>query len=571
MCTCVTLAGFSLAGLCSRRRFTEAWHAYGMVRSLGYSLKYNTYQSVLQLCIQLERLSSALEVFGDLQGDGRSPNQVTYSMLISALGKQRRRGYRSAQLAYELWQELQGSSLALDAAAMRTGMKACADVGRPEEAERLLESLRRSGDVPDARAYNIVIKAHAKARNLAALRQALPRMRAAGVQPSYVTYNTLIDGFMQADALDDARAATVEATAAGIRLDAWSYTSLIKGHVQAGDVQAASQVVQTMQRAGVQPTCVTYSILVDGHVRAGNLAAACELIDTMVAAGVQPSSVTYNSLLRGYAFSKAADPMRAALQLLDEMQTRGVAPAADTFNTLMSAAVSAGEPQLAVDLFQRLLSANLSPDGVTYTVLIQAHSLLGQVPEAVAAFEALSRDPGAAMDLTSYNAMVAAFARSGEMAAAESMLQSACAFATRKGLPPPVESHGAVVAGYARLKDVQLAVDTVRRFHASGGTPDVPMLDILADVGIRTGEFKTAMQAVRAMELLGVEVDKAKYKNMVVEQMQRQKAATQAAAANSLKSSGRAAWQRQRQRDTKNVHLERFKFWLGLPNRYYDD
>ncbi len=68
---------------------------------------------------------------------------------------------------------------------------------------------------------------------------------------------------------------------------------------------------------------------------------------------------------------------------------------------------------------------------------------------------------------------------------------------TCAGQSPPVEAFGALVAGYARMRQVEAAVDAVRRYHAAGGAPDVHMLRSLADVCVRMGEYKVAMQVGR--------------------------------------------------------------------------
>lgn len=65
---------------------------------------------------------TALEVFRRIQQAGLVPNFVTYCGLISALGKVRRRGQPSAELAYQLWQELYQLQEPLDAAAFRAGL-----------------------------------------------------------------------------------------------------------------------------------------------------------------------------------------------------------------------------------------------------------------------------------------------------------------------------------------------------------------------------------------------------------------------------------------------------------------
>ena len=64
---------------------------------------------------------TAVDIFRMLQTAGLNPNFITYSGLISALGKVRRKGQPAAELAYQLWQELYQSELQLDAGAFRAG------------------------------------------------------------------------------------------------------------------------------------------------------------------------------------------------------------------------------------------------------------------------------------------------------------------------------------------------------------------------------------------------------------------------------------------------------------------
>ena len=84
--------------------------------------KSSKYWETWSLCQQAGEPYTALEVFRQLQAADLTPNFITYCGLISALGKVRRRGQPSAELAYKLWQELYQLRLPLDAAAFRTGM-----------------------------------------------------------------------------------------------------------------------------------------------------------------------------------------------------------------------------------------------------------------------------------------------------------------------------------------------------------------------------------------------------------------------------------------------------------------
>ncbi|KAL4858667.1 Pentatricopeptide repeat-containing protein [Chlorella vulgaris] len=592
--------------LCGRQRFQEAWRVYSATSPAGHLLAYNTYQSLISLAIKVGNLEAAVDVYRDMQAAGRPPNVVTSCGLIAALGRERRRrGVRYAHIAHELWTELCASGVQLDGAAYRTGIKACVDVGRLREADKLLLRMAAKGVPPDVRAYNILLSGHSRAAATGAMGRLLQRMAAAGVEPSAVTYNTLVDGYVRARDLLGAQGVAERAAAAGVALDVWTYSTLIKGHVQASQLATAEAVLKDMAAAGVQPSCVTFTTVLDGHVRAGDMEAARRILHMMLAAGEAPNALTYNSLLRGYAANASAaaasgarssivassngkasvssvkaaaatasaagqaSALAAAMEVLRDMQGRGVAPSVDTFNTLMAAAVTAGECPLALDVYARLRRAGLRADGLTHTILIQAHGRMGQVAEAAAAFEALLRDRSAAPDLRAYNALVDALARNGDMAAAERMLSAATEMASKQGLPPPVEAFGAVVAGYSRQVAVAPAVAAVKRFHAAGGSPDAQMLDVLANIAIRAGDYKVAMQAVRALELIGREVDKAKYAALLEDARARQ---TDSQSMDRPQHNRTwAAYQRRRDARRKNVQLERFKWLLGLPNSYYSD
>lgn len=126
----------------------------------------------------------------------------------------------------------------------------------------------------------------------------------------------------------------------------------------------------------------------------------------------------------------------------------------------------------------------------------------------------------------------------------------------------------------------------MRQFLAAGGTPDARMLDTLFDVALRAGEYKVAMQAVRALELTGHQVDKARYRTLLETRLAAGRG--QAGPSPSSSSDGGyvssegggggdvsghnrtwADYQRRRQQRRRNEHLERLLFWLGFPNSYY--
>ena len=572
----------ALKALCESKQYDKAWNLYRMHGAQWIQhLSYNSLQGLLSQCLRSGNLAAAVTVFEDMKSAGFRPNKVTFSMLISGLCKQRRKGSGFKELGYKYWKELERShGSKLDAAALRIGMQACVGVGKLKEAEEILDLIERgnanggkdsnggkrastpSSSDQDARTYNILINGYAKERNTAGIQALFRRMLAANIRPTITTYNALISSHVKWERMDEAVRTIEQAKSAGIAPDAWTYTSLIKGYINGKDFAAAKAVWRDMLSSGMKPTPVSYSVMIDCAIQEGDMAQAHHLLDIMHAQGEHPSAITFNTLLRA-CVARDNSWLGEAMRILDQMEQANVIPATDTFNMLMSAAVSAGDPYLAEDIHDRLVRTGQHANAFTYTILIQAHAKQADLPAAVAAFENLSKDKHAYLDIAAYNAMVDAFARSGEMQAAEKMLQRACSFASRSGTGPPVEAFGAVVTGYVRLKSVNAAVSTVRRFHSLGGQPDAQMLDQLVDLCVRTGEYKVAMQAVRALELVGAEVDKEKYKKYLLG-----KEEEITSIARQRERPGFAADERG-DGETNNSSLERFKFWLGLPNTYY--
>lgn len=179
----------------------------------------------------------------------------------------------------------------------------------------------------------------------------------------------------------------------------------------------------------------------------------------------------------------------------------------------------------------------------------------------------MERDPGVPPDLAAWNALVAALARAGRLSDAKSALDSAQLYAQHFNLPPPQEAFGAYIRGWKQARGgggvggaassgdaVTPAVAAFRHFLSLGGTPHAGMCADVVQLCLRGGEPKIARQVIRATELAGVAVDKQRFEPWF------ERAAAAAAARRA--SAGGAD-------EGDASPLERFKWFLGLPNKYY--
>ncbi len=87
--------------------------------------------------------------------------------------------------------------------------------------------------------------------------------------------------------------------------------------------------------------------------------------------------------------------------------------------------------------------------------------------------------------------------------------------------------------------------------------PDEVLLDCLVDTCVRAGYFQRALEIVACMEDNRILADKTKYKRMFIELY------------SDLYTSQHTSQRRRDKSEEKRDAAEAFKFWVGLPNKYY--
>ncbi|CAG9466865.1 unnamed protein product [Pedinophyceae sp. YPF-701] len=527
---------------------------------------------------------------------GTEPSVITVTAVITALCKQaRRRGLRTAQAAYSLWRDLHGrcerpgdaahageGPAHLDAPAMRAGMQACALAGRMREAEEVLLQLRAAGGV-DVRAFNILCSGYAGLRDLEAVQGMLARMAEAGVEPSDVTFNTLVAAYTRLGRMDLARESLqrLKESAGGklSRQHCWAYSALIKGHVEQGDMEGVEATLEEMRSCGVAPGRVTYGTLVDGYVKARDLSRAEAVVREAHEQGVKLTAREYNPLLWGHcqpnAIGDDSGEVRAhggvekALRLLQEMQDQGVEATAETYNILMHGFMKDGDPHGSISLFESMCRVRIQPDAISYTCAVRALTESGDYQGAEAMFKRALEDATIEVDERLLCTMMHCYARAGAMSRAEKLMgrlddldarrrPSGAAWQRTK-----LKAFAILIGGYCNVQDVDKALDATKRLYEDGLEPDDAIFSQLMDLFVRTGEWRRALQVVGAMERVGVAADKKRIRELFLRIHTREE--HERRRTGELIRDGDAGGARSKCRE-----LERFKFWLGMPNDYYE-
>lgn len=516
-----------------------------------------------------------------------------------------------------------------DTGAFNAILNACALAGHMEKAEDLIKQMDFYGVRPDVLTYNIMIKLYTRIERKDLLVGVVEKMLEQNIEPCITTFNSLVAAHVDLDDLEMAERIVqamrkgrrdICAVLRGINAEVGPsdevlidteetfsqnqhtkarlsqqnkssqgqikkpsvstanlllprsykpnsqiYTILMKGYMQKGRLDDVLQMLRAMQiedDSQSHPDEVTYTTAISAFVRMGLMDEARKVLQEMAANKVPANLITYNVLLNGYC---RLGQMHKAEALVQDMKEAGIAPDVVSYNTLINGCIGVDDNVGALTYFNEMREAAIPPSVISYTTLMKAFAMNGQTRHAEKVFEEMQKDPRVRVDIVAWNMLIESYSRAGLMDDAKNIFVQM----KEQKLHPTVATYGSLVNGYAKARKpgevLILWKEIQERTMAKNGEdgveplePDEVLLDSLVDICVRAAFFRRALEIIACMEQLKIPPKKTKYKRMFVELHSR------------IYTSRHASPARQARRVQKKRAAEAFKFWLGLPNNYYE-
>jgi len=237
---------------------------------------------------------------------------------------------------------------------------------------------------------------------------------------------------------------------AGVGEDAASWTALLNAAAKVGNLTAAEQHLQRALEGGLRPTTITLNTLIDAAAKAGDASAAERLFNSFRTTGIEPDVITFTGLINAAGKQANRRPAGAARAA----GAAGVAGAA-------GAAGVAGAASGAERWFRAALDAQLRPDAVMLTALINADAAAGHYsPQRWLDLASHSR---VQLNAFAYASLVTAAARQSDLGAAEHWLER-----NAEGrVLPSVVAYTAVIQAAGRSRQPDAAKRRLRELMAA--------------------------------------------------------------------------------------------------------
>jgi len=424
-------------------------------------------------------------------------------------------------------------------------MASVRECGRSKDAARalqLLQELRASGERPDTIACNAVLDVVVKAGNLGAARALLEEMKAARLIDA-ASFNSMLNArgartplsVKEVDAvLDEMRQSNVKPTLV-------SYNAAINAAVVRQDQTAAWRYVSELQKAGLRPDAFTCSILLKGlkdvktaeevdrvlalletrtDVHADDVLSGA-LLDATVklkdgprlgkalaqvrSAGILPTGHAYGTVLRALAQGASGGDTRArwaeAQKVWREMHARQVTPTEDSYQALVDCAVACGDTEAALSAVAELQASESGPRPTAgiYASAIRGLVLDRQMDRAEQLYQELKAEK-LPIGLVTYNALVDAMSRVGDVDRAADLFRDMCA----QGLSPDLVTYSTVIKGYCVQGDLEQAIQLFTLMRKRGIQPDAILFNSILDGAARKQMTSLVEQVLGDMEGCGI-------------------------------------------------------------------
>ena len=219
-----------------------------------------------------------------------------------------------------------------------------------------------------------------------------------------------------------------------------------------GDVKEAFSMMDQMQSAGVQPNIVAYTLLIDVCAKANQMERAESILRLMESAGVQPNFKTFSSLIGGYAnqgdFGKA-------WKLVEQMKESGFSPDYILYMSLITACANTHRMNDVPGVLATMEAEKIATTPLVWNTIAKGYALVGDTGKCLEVFERMQKLRNS-VALGTLNALMKAFVRQDRLAEAKKLLSQ---MKTKHNQVPDTVSYNAMMLAYARVGQLENMMD----------------------------------------------------------------------------------------------------------------
>ena len=222
--------------------------------------------------------------------------------------------------------------------------------------------------------------------------------------PDVVSWNGLIFGYARLGQMESARVLFDEMPCRTIV----SWTGMITGYCGVGRYADALDIFRRMQMVGMEPDEISVIAVLPACAQLGALEVGKWIHMYSERNGFLQRTGVYNALVEMYAKCGCIDEARS---LFDQLVEKDVI----SWSTMIGGLANHGKAHAAIELFQDMQKAQVTPNGITFLGVLSACTHAGLWNEGLKYFDVMRVDYHIAPEIEHYGCLVDLLGRSGQL------------------------------------------------------------------------------------------------------------------------------------------------------------
>lgn len=257
----------------------EFWRMIEEMKSKGHEMDIDTYIKISRQLRKNKMLEDAVKLYEIMMDGPYKPSVQDCSMLLRIISST---SNPDLALVSRVTEKFEAAGNFLSKAIYDGIHRSLTSVGRFDEADKIMESMRSAGCEPDNITYSQLIFGLCKARRLEEACQVLDEMEACGCVPDIKTWTILIQGHCAAHEVNKGVIYFTKMIERNCEPDADLLEVLIKGFVSEKRIDGAYKLLLEMvDRAHLVPWQATYKLMINQLLEARKLEEALNLLRVM--------------------------------------------------------------------------------------------------------------------------------------------------------------------------------------------------------------------------------------------------------------------------------------------------
>merc|ERR1719335_2015621 len=354
-----------------------AMQVFRKLQSSGVQLTALVYNSLLDSCVQCNKVNLALQHFKEMKDLGLV-DVVSYNTLLKAYLKQ-----GQIVKARKLLSEMAENNIQANQVTYNEMLNALVAVKDRQEMWALVREMNAMGMRPNSVTCSIILKSLTAHSAPDDVRQAMSLIDNLHEDMDEVLFASVIEACVRVGQLDLLSSKLQQYAGVGglAGLTAPTYGSMIKAYGRARDIERVRELWHEMRRRHVTPTSITLGCVIDALVNNGfpdeALSLVREIREDETCRDIL-NTVIYSTLPKGFA--QARQPGRVQ-DVFEEMKEMGIACNTVSYNTMLDANARTGKMDRADELFRKMVASGVSPDVITYSTLVKGYCQAGDIDQ----------------------------------------------------------------------------------------------------------------------------------------------------------------------------------------------